>query len=190
MVARPAEASAFTYATWNPSDKAANISLSAGNLTTTRSGAGPASVRGTIGKATGKWQFQVKCISTTGIFDIFVGLANSTESLTVLPGSDANGWALAFDDGGYYHSGVLGFASSTWPAAVNDIFTFLCDLDAATMIIKRNSTTLTPTPIFTGLAGTLYPIIATQNDTTVVTANFGATTLDFPDAGYNQGWYN
>jgi len=190
MVARPTDTTSFTYATWNPLDKAANIALSGGDLTTTRSGAGPACVRGTIGKASGKWQFQVKCISTTGVFDVFVGLANLTASLTALPGSDANGWAIALDDGGFYHSGVLGFASSTWPAAVNDVFTFLWDADAGTLTVKRNSTTLTLTPLFSTLSGTLYPIITTQNDTTVLTANFGATALDFSDAGYNLGVYN
>lgn len=193
MTARPAPASAQTFATWNQFDKAANIALSGGDLTTTRSGVGPASVRGTIGKSSGKWQFQVKCISTTGVFDIFIGLANSTASLTALPGSDANGWAIACDDGGYYHSGLQGFASSTWPAAVNDVFTLLWDADAQTLGLKRNSTILTPTPLFSGasaLSGTLYPIITTQNDTTVMTANFGATTLDFPEVGYNLGVYN
>lgn len=179
-----------TYATWNSADKAANISLSGGDLTVTRGGAGPAGVRATIGKATGKWQFEVKCISTTGVFDIFFGLANTTASLTALPGNDANGWALALDDGGYYHSGNLGFASGGFVAAVNDVFTLYWDADAATMSIKRNGTVLTPNPLFSTLSGTLYPIICTQNDTTVLTANFGATALDFPEAGYNQGIYN
>lgn len=190
MPISPVGGSGFTYATWNPSDKAANISLSNGDLTTTRGGAGPAAVRGTIGKSSGKWQFQVKCDSSSGIFDIFVGIANTTAGLTTLPGTDVNGWALALDDGGYYHNGFLGLAGGGFVAAVNDIFTLLWDADGSTLAIKRNSTTLTPNPLFSTLSGTLYPIICTQNDTTVLTANFGATALDFPEAGYNEGVYN
>lgn len=183
----------LTYATWNPSDKAANISLSGGDLTTTRGGVGPAAVRGTIGKSSGKWYWEVKCISTTGVFDIFVGLANTTASLTALPGSDANGWALALDDGGYYHSGLIALVNGGvgFVAAVNDVFGFAWDADSSTLAIYRNNTVLTPDPLFSTLSGTLYPIIATQNDTTVMTANFGATTMAYTaPGGFNQGLYN
>jgi hypothetical protein len=180
----------YTYATWNNADKAANISLSADFLTTTRAGAGPAGVRGTIGKSSGLWQFQVKAISTSGVFDIWGGLANSTHVLTTLPGqSNANGWAVAADGGDYYNNGFIGIASSTWPLAVNDVLTILWNATAQTLILKRNSTILTPNPLFSNLSGTLFPIITTQNDTTVLTANFGATALDFPDNGYNLGVY-
>lgn len=182
---------ALTYATWNPADKAANISLSGGDLTTTRSGAGPAAVRATIGKSSGKWYWEVKCISTTGVFDIFVGLANTTASLTALPGSDTNGWALALDDGGYYENGFQGFASGGFIAAVNDVFGFAWDADSSTLAIYRNNTVLTPNPLFSTLTGTLFPIIATQGDTTVMTANFGATTMAYTaPGGFNQGLYN
>lgn len=184
-------AASTTYAKWNSIDKAANISLSNGDLTTTRSGAGPASVRANMSKTSGKHYFEIKCDSTSGVFDIWVGLANSTASLTALPGQgDANGWAIALDGGDYYNNGFIGIASTTWPAAVNDVFGFAWDAGANTLIVYRNNTALTPNPLFSTLTGTLFPIITTQNDTTVLTANFGATTMAYTaPAGYNQGLY-
>lgn len=180
------------YAKWNSADKAANISLSNADLTTTRSGAGPAGVRATVSKTSGKWYWEIKCISTTAAFDVWVGLANATHSLTTLPGqSNANGWAIAIDGGDYYNNGFIGVASGTWGANVNDVFGFAWDAGANTIIVYRNNTALTPNPLFSTLTGTLYPVITTQNDTTVITANFGASTMAYTaPSGYNQGLYS
>lgn len=41
---------ALTYATWNPSDKGAALTLSGGNLTVTKTTAGAELVRSTISK--------------------------------------------------------------------------------------------------------------------------------------------
>ena len=98
---------------------------------------------------------------------------------------------LALDDGGYYENGFLGFASGGFIAAVNDVFGFAWDADSSTLAIYRNNTVLTPNPLFSTLTGTLFPIIATQGDTTVMTANFGATTMAYTaPGGFNQGLYN
>ena len=49
----------ITYATWNPSDKGTNITLSNGNLTVAKGNAGWESVRATIGVSSGKWYWEV-----------------------------------------------------------------------------------------------------------------------------------
>jgi hypothetical protein len=186
--------SSVTYATWNPSDKNAGVTLSGGDLTTTRASGTVAGVRATLGKSSGKWYFEIKCISSTGVFDVFVGLANLSASLTALPGfADANGWAIALDGGDYYHSGFVGLVNggAGFTAAANDVFGFAWDAGANTLSIYRNNTLLTPSPLFSTLTGTLYPILAVQTNTVVLTANFGASALTYtPPAGYNTGLYN
>ena len=181
-------------ATWNPNDKAANISLSDGNLTTTRSGAGPASVRATVGKNSGKHYFEIKCISSSFTFDVWVGFSNKVANLVSLPGqssADGNAWAIALDGGDYYHNGFIAAASSTWPAAVDDVFGFAWNADGSNISLYRQNVLLTPTPLFTGMGGLLYPIITTQSNTTVMTANFGATNMTYTaPTGYIQGLYS
>lgn len=47
-----------TYATWNPADKSADITLSLGNLKATQTTSSWDSVRSTIGKTSGKWYWE------------------------------------------------------------------------------------------------------------------------------------
>ena len=190
----PPAAPLYTYATWNPSDKAAGITLSGGDLTATRASGTVSAVRATIGKSTGLHYFEIKCISTTGgIFDVWIGLANLTASLTALPGNaDANGWGLALDGGDYYHSGFIGLVNggAGFTAVANDVFGFEWDATANNLSIYRNNTLLTPSPLFSTLTGTLYPIVAVQTQTAVLTANFGATAFTYTNhTSFNQGVY-
>ena len=61
--------SGTTYATWNPSDKGTNVTLSGGDLSgTTVIGGGFA--RSTIGKSSGKWYWEVLCQSSGGSFGL------------------------------------------------------------------------------------------------------------------------
>lgn len=78
---------AITYATWNPADKGANITLSGGNLTATTSAFAWDAVRTTISKSTGKWYFEM---SITANNLGFSGIGKSTATLASYLGSDAN----------------------------------------------------------------------------------------------------
>jgi hypothetical protein len=188
-----------TYSTWSPSDKSANVTLSGGDLTATRAGQG--SARGTIGKSSGKWYWEEKLISTTNSsYDIWLGVANSSESLSATPGDPGtNGWAIALDGGDYHHGGYINnVQGGVMNGATNDVFGFALDMDAGTLSIYRNGTQLIPAapgvsgdPIFTGITGTIYPIVFYQTQTAVVTANFGATPFAYtPPSGYGVGVYS
>lgn len=179
-----------SYSKWNPYDKSGNVLLTNNYLTTNRNG-GQGVVRGTIGKSTGKWYWEIQVLSTSSTYDVWTGIANSTASLANAPGqSDVNAWAIALDGGDYYHNGFIGVASGSWPAVTNDVFGFALDMDNGTLKVYRNNTVLTPDPLFTGIAGTIYPCFFLQNDATVTTANFGASTLTYtPPSGYNAGLY-
>ncbi len=178
------------YATWNPLDKSANVTLSGGNLTATRAGQGTARTTQAIAGSM-KPYWEITLISSTGVYDIYVGLATFVASLSAIPGNpDTNCWAIALDDGTYYHGGFIGTASTSWPAITNDVFGFAYDAGAQTLIISRNGTNLTPNPLFTGITGTVYPIIFFQSQTAVITANFGASAFTGTvPGGYNSGLY-
>lgn len=78
------------YATWNPADKAALVTLSNGNLTAESSTTNWRSARSTISKTSGKWYWEITM--TTGT-EFYVGVARSTATLENYIGADADGWA-------------------------------------------------------------------------------------------------
>jgi len=165
-----------TYATWNPADKDASITLSGGNLTAVGSSTG--SVRGTLGKATGKWYWEALCNSagTMG-----VGVVQLADSLATLPGYTANGW-------GYFYSGqeinnsLLLNLASTYTSG--DVIGVALDAGASTVKWYKNNV-LQDTQTLS--AGTYYPICGWNAN---YTANFGASAMIYsPPSGYNAGLY-
>ena len=102
------------YCTWNPYDKNGNVLLTNNYLTTSRNG-GAGVVRGTIGKSSGKWYWEIVIDSFASAPDVFIGIANAACSLTANLGSTNDGYAIAVDGGDYYHNGFGGVASGSWP---------------------------------------------------------------------------
>lgn len=185
----------ITYTTWNPNDASSNLSLSTNNLTVTKVISPVANVRTTIGKSSGKWYWEIRNDSSSGIFDLWEGVANSAAGLSALPGSaDVNGWAIAIDGSDYYHNGFLGTAGGPgvrWPSVTGDVMGFALDMDAGSLTVYQNNNILSPNPLFTGITGTVYPILSTQFDTTVSTAYFGASGMSYSTpSGFNTGLYN
>ena len=173
-------ADSFTYTvtvtpapttTWNPADKNASITLSAGDLTATNgssSATDSKAARGTIGKASGKWYWEVT-IGTVG-GNIQIGAAAASESLSDYIGSGAAGW-------GYNNYGTLwtgGSGAITEDAYIAaDVIGVALDLDSGEISFYKNGV-LQHT--FTGVTGTLYPAVSMVNGG-VVTANFGGSAF-------------
>lgn len=181
----------YTYATMNPSDKSANISLSGGNLVVNRNG-GAGVVRATIGKASGKWYWEAT-ITAGASPDCFLGVANATAVLTGNLGANVNGWSVVMDDGGYYNNGAIGLTGgTTFPAVAGDVFGFELDCGAGTFTVYRNNTALTPNPLFTNVQGQfVYPAMSEQANDITVTYNFGSSAFTYTGhTGFNQGIYN
>lgn len=182
LVAKKASAS-VTYATWNPSDNG-GVTLSNGNLTAARN-ASTAAVRATIGISSGKWTWEIvpDVVGNQGSC-----IATSAFVLTADIGGEATCWTYYHDDGSWYNNGYVGGPTSA--SANTDVFTFALDMDAGTLIVYRNGTAVNGgTPLFTGLTGTIYPMLGVQNLAATGTANFGPT-LVHPVGGYNEGVYN
>jgi|GEM_PF-1637425 len=168
-----------TYATWNPSDKGSEITLSNGNLTITQNGTGI--VRSTISVATGKWYWEYSIASPS---QMRAGVAKSGASLSNIFGSDAFGWSYRAADGTKFNNGSSGAYGDTY--TVGDVMGVALDMDAGTLVFYKNN--VSQGTAYTGLTGPMYA--GAGNTTMVSTVNFGATPFTYsPPAGFNAGLY-
>ncbi len=184
----PHSAFAITYATWNPSDKSSNITLSNGNLSATAGATTWSNMRSTIGVSSGKWYWETTPNNTdgTGVVNEMMGVANSSATLTNYLGSDANGWA-------YYGNSGVSINNSNQVAYgatynLNDVIGVALDMDAGTITFYKNCSS--QGQAFSGLTGTQYAGHGMfQFDTS--TTNFGASAFSCTvPSGYNAGLYS
>lgn len=179
---------AFTYATWNPSDKSTNITLSGGNLvaapnanTTTWDTA-----RSTIGKSAGKHYWEVT-ITSIGP-GVAVGAVAGTEDLNCDGAmSQLDGFRVYFGGTGNKYKPATAYGASY---TTGDVLGVALDMDGGTLALYKNNTS--QGTLVSGLTGTYYAAAYLYNNGTAssVTANFGATALTYtPPAGFNAGLY-
>ena len=185
-----------TYAvaatTWstNSADKGTNVVLSNNNLTATSGSAGTYAVRGTNGKTSGKWYFEITCTGT--ISNSGVGICPGTENIggastgptAYMYPNIAN--AFMFTSGGTN----LGLCL---PSALvsSDVLCVATDMTNKRFWVRKgnsiwnNSGTANPTTNVGGFdlsavfSGNLaaYPVVTFQAINLIHTANFGATTF-------------
>lgn len=174
------------YATWNPADKGSGVTLSGGNLTAACTGFNTM-VRGTIGKSSGKWYWEVTVVAADG-FGPVVGIATAAASVNNFLGSDASGFGYYGGTGNKYTAGSPNAYGAT--LANGDVVGIALDLDAGTLTFYKNH--VSQGVAFTGLVGTFYPAVSgAQQGVSVqqVTANFGATSLAVPTGYDHSGMY-
>jgi acyl-homoserine lactone acylase PvdQ len=172
------------YATLNPADKEASITLSGGNLiaavTETVS-----KCRSTIGKASGKWYWEYTQ-STTSPGPIG-GAATSASVLTMGPGMDGASWGVYGPDGNKYTSNV---GALYMPSFTTETIGVALDMDARTIGFFR--TGVYQGTAFTGLPGTIFAAVGSSGGlASSFVLNFGATQFAHtPPAGFNPGLYS
>ncbi|TSC88001.1 MAG: hypothetical protein G01um10145_950 [Microgenomates group bacterium Gr01-1014_5] len=185
-----ASSNATTFATWNPSDKSASITLSGSDLTATgpTSGSTFFSVRATMGKSSGKWYWETTGGSTAYAGNVAVGIGSSSQTLTPSGTlSDLEGLRV------YESSTGNKFTPSTACGESylkTDIIGYKLDMDGGTLVMQENG--VDKCTVVTGLSGTFYPYITLYgvNPAVAVIANFGASTFNYPaPSGYNSGVY-
>ena len=164
--------------TWNPSDKNANITLSGGDLVATAasSGASFKGVRGTIGKASGKFYWEVAITSqalplASGGGQIEIGVAKATASLSVSAAFAGDVWA-------YNSAGATVDATGTYFGVESyddsDVIGVALNMDSGEVSFYKNGAL--QRTVTNSLGGTVYPYV-TLYDSSVITANFGATSF-------------
>lgn len=176
-----------TYATWNPSDKGSQVTLSNGNLTFTAATGGPnGAVRATQSNAAGKWYWEVK----PGTAATVHGVANASMSLATFVGRDANG--LGYAEDGKIYKGNVAIATGGATFTTNDVIGVALDMDGGSVKFYKNNVLQYTISGANVPAGALFP--ASSGDgasgSNNATANFGASAQTYsPPAGYNAGVY-
>lgn len=175
-------AAAVTYATLNPADKDAGITLSGGDLTA----AGATSVRATISKSSGKWYWEVTQNAITTFGGLF-GIAKSTESLASYVGNGPNGYGYYANTGAKYNSSSPVAYGSGF--TTGDVIGIAWDADAGTIEFYKNN--VSQGVAYTGLSGAFFPAVSgAAAGSSTCTVNFGATAFVYtPPSGFNSGVY-
>lgn len=188
---------AQTFATWNPSDKNANVVLSGGNLTATTTSGNYSSVRSTIGVSSGKHYFEYKYTTIVGN-DAMPGIALSTMSLAdaQYPGLAATSWGVYTPTGNKLHNGTNVAYGTAY--AVNDVVMIALDMDNGKVWWGKNGTWFnsgdpaagTNAAFTSGITGTMYAAVCVNSNMPIVVANFGATAMAYTaPTGFRQGLY-
>lgn len=195
------------YATLNPADCSADITLSGGNLTATRNGGGGAwrSVRANMSKAAGKWYFEVlKSVASGTNGSHMPGFMLGASSLSNFPGSAAN----STDSGVQLVSpnvvrwrGNIGSAATGYGTVATSAYLYVAiDVTNGNAWVKGSAQggwvlggdpVAGTTPSFTYPAGTtIFPVIGLYDSPSAAVANFGATAFNGAvPSGFNPGWY-
>jgi len=183
-----------TAVTWNPSDKATEITLSGGNLIAGRTSAtGWKSVRATLARSAGKYYCEAVVGGTSGSAMIGLVLAGST--VNDYPGSAAN-------DTGYLSNGdkyTAGIQTSAWGASytTGDVIGIAYDAGTGNFWFSKNNVWQHSGDPATGLnaAGSFtsgsvrYPMVALYQDATsrTWTGHFKASDLTYsPPTGFSS----
>lgn len=179
-----------TYATWNPSDKSANITLSGGNLIAqSTSAASDYQVRSTIGKSSGKWYWECTFVRgglPTDPFFVIGGISGGSESVNNYTGF-TNGCCITTDGNTYQNASQTVTGWGAWTDG--QVAGFAWDAGAGTLQVYRNNVLLGT--VGSGFSGTYYAGTGTYQTLGTTTTNFGATTMAYTaPAGFNQGVYN
>lgn len=175
-------------ATWNPSDKDANITLSNGDLTAA-AGAGTYVVRATGSASTGKkyWEITVDASFNGNMRN---GIANASHSLTSGLGDSAHN-SVGFDSSGPVYEGGGSAGTGNSYLTINKIVKIAVDLTAEKIWVKvdsgnwNNDASANPATGTNGFSfsninsGPYYPAFSSASPGPhTVTANFGATAFN------------
>ena len=176
-----AAASIKNYATLDPANKGANVTLSGGNLSTSITATLTGMVRSTIGKSSGKWYWEV---TPTGGSVNIIGIANSSGTLTSYPGSDVNGFGYAQNALKWNSSSSAYGASFT----TSDVIGVALDMDAGTLIFYKNN--VSQGTAYTGITGTMYAAVGCDSNIGTSDINYQLwchRTHLYTPSGYNAG---
>lgn len=168
------------YATWNPADKDANVTLSNGNLTCV-TGVSNKGVRSTLGKSSGKWYCE---LTRTGTGGVYAGISTASVDLT---SPTPVGTLSYLTSGGIYNEGS--FVGAYDSIDNGDVWSMALDADAKTVKFYRNGIQQGSTATYT-FSNPVYLRAVLNSTADTLLANFGATAFAYPPpGGYNAGLY-
>ena len=182
--------------TWDPANTAAGITLSAGNLTATKTSlhGNYSTTRSTSSFSSGKYYFEVKVIATNASNYMIIGIITAAAPLTIHVGADANGYGYYEQTGQSYYNNV----ASTFGASftTNDIIGVAIDFTANKVWFAKNnvwqasgSPSTGTNPAYTITAGAYFAACSEWSTTAPadeLTASFNTASLFYtPPAGFS-----
>lgn len=196
----------MTTTTLNPADKAANATLSNGNLTITTNTTPYSAARSTTSKTTGKSYFEVTINAVGGTTAFGWGVADASATLTSIPGFDADGTGYSIFDSSFRwnnssspkslgtltNSSVVGVAldmtnknawiigpSLVWDGTVGD--------NPDTNTGGLNGSGFYNGQLNTMLGGSVFAMVSVYNNSQG-TVNFGATAFTYTVPSGFSAW--
>lgn len=179
----PVIAAGAAASTWNPSDSDGSWTFSNGNKTAaSNSGGSSGGVRGTAGKTSGKYYFEVK--ANSGTYPYY-GVASSNTSIILGAAVNATtGVHIYYRQDGNWWSNASSGSGPAW--SVGDVIGFAVDFGAKTLYIYKNNALIYT---WTWTATTdLYPVSYHSNGGASTTGTLATTTPDLiyaPPAGFS-----
>ena len=189
---RRASGPAPPVTTWDAATKGAAITLSAANMQAEKATTGFQSVYGTVGKSTGKWQFEIKHLAVVGVNGPIFGIgdkANTANMLSSHPGRTVDtvfesiGWAV----GATMHRRLTATTSAAafgTSSALNDIITVTLDLTLGTPEAKFYlNGSLMSSAVTLPTGKTWYPIVGLRSGGKV---GLTPAALVHPQSGFSD----
>lgn len=175
MILNPYRYGTSSTVTWNPSDKSSRVTLSGLNLVARKTAGTTATwdmARATLGRSSGKYYFEVRCVRLSGVDNnIMIGVAKSTSPLDTasgFPGGDANGYGVYLLNGNKFNAGSGAAYSSAWDG--DTVIGVAVDLTSGKIwIANENTYGAGGNPgagtgeAFSGLSGTFFPAASMLN---------------------------
>lgn len=162
----------MAYATWNPSDKGSNVTLSGSDLIAQVTSGNYSGVRSTLGKSSGKWYCEITIGTATG--SECLGFANISANVSGYPDlSSTTNAVVMVPNGNIIKNGSI--VAADGGISTGDVLGLAMDLDSGTISWNRNGGTWAT--VSSGLpASPLYIAVGSFSSTTATfTANFGAS---------------
>lgn len=176
-----------SYAKLNP-DRTGSVALLSGSFLTVSTSLGGCTISD-IGKTSGKWYFEAKCVDASQKATLFGVVNLALYNKNSYPGAATNnGWCYYFYNGAKFLNDTSTAYAPT--PAYNEWVGCYFDADAKTVGFISNG--IDRGIAFTGLTGTLHAIFGNGSSARTGTQviNFGASPFAFdPPPNYNRGLY-
>ena len=186
------------------------VAFSGGNLSISGNTPGNKNVRTTVGKATGRWYWEIRAVGGQGPNANNGGLGVLEAAMVpscgyIGGGTNCTGMSFGYGNGTYYMTWPGATLSTSGPLAAavtnGNVYMFALDASGASkaLYIGHNGVWYNGgdpvngiTPAVTGMPGTVYPgVTFYPNSPNAFVGNFGQSPFSHPvPKGYNPGlWY-
>ncbi len=176
----------LTYATWNPADKSAYVTLSGGDLVAVNTAYGEC--HATLFKSTGIWFYETTLSGSSGGGGLRIGWGK-TENNGNAPGDSVTSWGWDIASGYVFINGTPAANTNTYPVA-GDVLGVWFNAANGHVMLKKNGVTVLADTNIAGAWGSASPLMGGSSAGYTTTTNFGASAWAYgPHTGANSGVY-